>query len=213
MSLNANEIYLQLKKGKTKYHEEIHCPLILDIMMDKKKGTHSYFCVEALIGDSKFYEWTEDHELFAYCYCLGKMFARKNWEEEGRIVKKIVTIKGQTNNRMEYWKMAGWSRFGISKNSRIRLNLKDDANPSQHYAQLLKQASQGDFTAGEIKQLMEAINVGLRAHELFELQKEIDQLKSDIEKINEGKNGENNYTAQGIAQKGKDSLANSLRKS
>lgn len=50
-------------------------------------------------------------------------------------------------------------------------------------------ASNGDFTAGEIKQLMEAINVGLNAHQAFEVQKQIDELKSDLLKVEARSNG------------------------
>jgi hypothetical protein len=70
----------------------------------------------------------------------------------------------------------------------------------EHYAQLLKQANNGDFTAGEIKQLMEAINVGLNTHQVFTLQKEIDQLKADLITMNENSNGNNHFAAKGITK-------------
>ena len=88
----------------------------------------------------------------------------------------------------------GWSRFGISKNSRIILNLDPKGNTSTHYSQLLLQASEGDFTAAEIKQLMEAVNVGLNTHQVFELQKEIDQLKSDLLTMMNNTNGNDTIT-------------------
>jgi hypothetical protein len=87
--------------------------------------------------------------------------------------------------------MIGWSRFGISKNSRIKLELVPTDNPAQHYSQLLVQAAKGDFTAGEIKQLMEAVNVGLNTHQVFELQKQIDELKSDLATMVDNQNGNN----------------------
>jgi len=89
--------------------------------------------------------------------------------------------------------MIGWSRFGISKNSRIKLKLKPNDSPDKHYSQLLAQAAEGDFTAAELKQLMEAINVGLNTHQTFQLQKEIDQLKFDLGTMQENSNGNNTF--------------------
>jgi hypothetical protein len=84
------------------------------------------------------------------------------------------------NYEFEHWKLMGWTKFGISKNSRIRINLNPEDTPAKHYAGILKQAADGDFTASEFKQLMEAVNVGLNVHQTFELQKEIDEIKSDM---------------------------------
>jgi hypothetical protein len=121
------------------------------------------------------------------------MFSRENWERMGREIKDEINLPGTTNNKFEYWKMIGWSRFGIGKNSRIRLTLDPNAKPNEHYSQLLKQAASGDFTAGEIKQLMEAVNIGMSAHQAFELQKEIDQLKADLAVMKENSNGNNTF--------------------
>jgi len=193
MTFNAEEIYKEIKgrKGKSIYEEEKHCILILKIMNDPNKGVVSSFCVEAKIGDSTFWDWCNRHEMFLQCYALGKMFARERWEEEGRQLRQIPNE--EVGCQFEYWRMQGWSRYGVGKNSRIRLSLQG-SNPSDHYNQLIQQASNGDFTAGEIKQLMEAINVGLNAHQVFELQKEIDSLKADLAKMQELKHGQNNYT-------------------
>jgi len=199
MTFNATALYQKFKKTRTKYKEEIHCPMILDIMNNTERGTMSAFCVAAEISENSFYDWCNANELFAYCYSYGKMLAREHWEDLGREISTEITAIGESNHRFEYWRMIGWSRFGVGKNSRIRLDLNPQGNPADHYAQLLKQASQGDFTAGEIKQLMEAVNVGLNAHQVFELQKEIDQLKSDLNTMNEIANGQNSYTNKGLA--------------
>lgn len=193
MRQDGHEIYLKIKKKRIKFNAEIHCPLILNIMMNPKKGTFSAFCVEALISDSTFYNWLSENELFLECYCIGKMFAREDWEELGRELSEEVSLPGTTNNKFGYWQMIGWSRFGISKNSRIRLTLDANATPNQHYAQLLKQAANGDFTASEIKQLMEAVNVGLNTHQVFALQKEIDELRKDLATMQENSNGNNTF--------------------
>lgn len=199
MLVDAKVAYEKLVSGKPRYDEKEHCPLIIKIMCDPEKGTMAHFCVEAGISESTFYDWRMAHPNFRKCHEYGKSCARVIWEKLGEEIQHRVYEKGESSNAFEYWRMIGWSRFGVGKNSRIRLNLKPGENPAQHYAQLLEQASEGDFTAGEIKQLMEAVNVGLNAHQVFELQKEIDQLKSDLATLTEMKNGENCYTNKGIA--------------
>lgn len=191
------EIYNRLKTKPRKYVEKIHCPLILNVML--KKGRPSAFCAKAEISDMTFYRWIKEYDFFAECYALGKMFARENWEIEGEKLRTHTNPPGVISHEFEHWKMVGWSRFGISKNSRIKLDLDSKGNPSEHYSQLLLQASNGDFTASEIKQLMEAINVGLNTHQVIQLQKEIDQLKSDLAIMVSNKNGHHTITDKGTA--------------
>lgn len=190
-------IFKKVKRQPSRYDEDAHCKLILSVMLNK--GRYSAFCTEALICEGTFRNWINEHTLFAQCYGIGKMFARENWEIEGEELRDETNPPGVISHKFEHWKMMGWSRFGISKNSRIRLDLNPNDNPSQHYAQLLVQAANGDFTSSEIKQLMEAINVGLNTHQVFELQKEIDQLKSDLATMMINKDGSNNTcTDKGI---------------
>jgi len=191
---SATKIYKKFKKGVSKFEEEVHCPMIIDVMSNSIKGTVSAFCVKAQISDSTFYHWCNRHKIFNECYRYGVMKSRENWEDEGR----------QNSNfedwHFEYWRMIGWSRFGVGKNSRIRLNLNKEGTPNDHYTQLITQASNGDFTAGEIKQLMEAINIGLRSHEVFELQRQINELVTDqakLEKASHGNNIGSNKTVAG----------------
>ena len=200
MALSPQEVFKKFK-SRIEYKEETHCQLLLDVMMDETRGTMSAFCVEACIGERTFYRWVDDNEVFSDLYDFCKMYSREAWEREGRRLRDIELPIGMINHAFDYWRMIGWSRFGISKNSRIRLRLNAKDTPDKHYAQLLKQASEGDFTASEIKQLMEAINVGLNTHQVFALQKEIDQLKSDLATISENKDGNNSSTNKGIAQK------------
>ena len=177
----AKKLYKEIKGRPTKYDEAIHCPMILQVMSDSEKGTLSAFCIEAKISERTFYQWLNAHELFEECYSVGKMFSRENWEKDGRAIRDEILPPGAVSHRFEYWRMIGWSRFGIGKVSKIRLGLEPNATPNEHYHQLIKQAADGDFTASEIKQLMEAINVGLNAHQVFKLQEEIDQIKNDVE--------------------------------
>jgi hypothetical protein len=199
MSRTAQEIYSKLKAGKTKYIEEIHCPKLLEIMFST--GRISAFCAEVLISDTTFYTWCREHELLREIYSVSKVMAREKWEKEGEELKTKTCMPGVIDHEFDHWRMIGWSRFGISKNSRIKLDLDPNGNPSQHYSQLLKQASEGDFTAAEIKQLMEAVNVGLNTHQVINLQKEIDQLRSDLAIMTENANGNNSSTNKRAAQK------------
>jgi len=201
MSLDSEEIYKRIKNKPSVFNEPVHCPMILRVMMNPEKGTFSAFCVEAFISDNTFYKWLKQNEIFLECYALGKMFARENWEEEGRRIAVETHMIGESNHAFEHWRMMGWSRYGIGKNSRIRLDLDPKDTPDKHYSQLLYQASQGDFTAGEIKQLMEAINVGLSTHQVIALQKEIDQLKSDLATMTENSNNGNDTLADKRATK------------
>ena len=184
----AKELYKEIIGRPTKYDKEIHCQMILQVMSDSEKGTPSAFCVETKISERSFYKWLHTHELFEECYSLGKMYARENWEADGRAIRDEVLPPGANSHRFEHWRMIGWSRFGIGKVSKIRLGLEPDATPNEHYQQLIKQASDGDFTASEIKQLMEAINVGLNAHQVFKLQEEIDEIKNNLETMRANSN-------------------------
>jgi hypothetical protein len=193
----AVELYTRIKNHNiSKFDEAKHCSMILRIMSDPNRATMGAFCVEAEIGDHTFYQWLKKNDVFFECYALGKMFARENWEKDGRELRDEVMMTGTSSHKFEYWRMIGWSRFGVGKNSRIRLDLDANATPNEHYSQLLKQASNGDFTAGEIKQLMEAVNVGLNTHQVFMLQKEIDQLKADLATMTENSNGNDRSSAE-----------------
>lgn len=193
--IDGIELYKKIKTRSTlTYKEEKHCPMILTIMADRNKGTMSAFCVEAEVGETTFYDWIKKFPLFQECYSLAKMYAKEEWESMGREISEESYIPGSGNHRFEHWRMIGWARFGVGKNSRIRLDLDNNASPNEHYKQLLEQASKGDFTAGEIKQLMEAVNVGLSAHQVFKLQQEIDQLKLNLSTINENSSGHNPFS-------------------
>lgn len=197
MKYDVEDLYKKIKT-KVELDEDKHCSLILKVMADPEKGRYSAFCVEVGIHERKFYDWLKQSELFLECYSLGKMIARENWEYEGLRIRDEVTMPGTSNHLFEHWRMVGWSRFGVGKNSRIKLDLDPKGTPNQHYQQLMKQATEGDFTAGEIKQLMEAINVGLSAHQVETLQKEIDQLKADLATMTENSNGDNPFTDKRI---------------
>lgn len=201
--VDGQEIYKRVKENKIHYYDEYHCPLVISIMSNPEKGTVSAFCVEAMITEDTFYGWLKRFPMFRECYGIAKAFSKENWERLGKEICEEQGIPGTQNHRFEYWRMIGWARFGIGKNSRIRLDLNAKSTPNEQYAELIEQARNGDFTAGEIKQLMEAINVGLNAHQVFALQKEIDQLKSDLQLMNENNSayGNNTRAAKTIEKK------------
>lgn len=200
---NADEIYkyFKAKQNRSEYEEDKHCKMLINVMLDKDKGRVSSFCVEAMISEAAFYRWIEAHPLFRDLYYFSKMVARENWELEGQRIKSTEYPMGTINHELEVWKLTGWTRFGISKYSRLKINMNPEDSPIKHYAQIIKQAAEGDFTAAEFKQLMESVNVGLNIHEKLELQKQIDELKSDLATMAANTNVQNPFTNKGIAQK------------
>ncbi len=195
--LSVDEIFNHFRNDVDKrYGEEKHCKLLIKVMMDPNKATIGSFCLEAMINERTFLKWVQKYQLFKDLYYFSKIIARELWEEEGRKIRDTEYQMGTINHQFEYWKMIGWTRFGISKNSRLKLTLKPGDSPAQHYAAILNQASEGDFTAAEFKQLMEAVNVGLNVHQTFELQKQINDLKSDLETMVANRNVENPFTDQ-----------------
>jgi hypothetical protein len=122
------------------------------------------------------------------------MYAFRNWQEDGESLANLTMMPGETSYQFEHWRMMGWCKFGVGRNSRIRLKLKPESNPNEHYKQLIEQAGEGDFTSSEFKQLMESINVGLRTHEVFKLQQDIDELRKALATMAENSNGNNKVT-------------------
>lgn len=199
MNLDIDFVYKHFKqKYNLKFDEEKHCKLLIKVMMDRNKGCVTHFCVEAMIAETTFYMWTRTHKVFGDLYSFCKMVAKQLWYEEGQQIRDTEYQMGTINYAMEHWKLMGWSKFGISKNSRIKINLNPADTPAKHYEAILKQAADGDFTASEFKQLMEAVNVGLNVHQVFELQKQIDELKSDLIVMTANQNAKNTFANKGI---------------
>lgn len=197
--LDVYKIYKHFKgKNALKYREERHCKLLIKVMMDKDYGCHSAFCTQAMVCEQTFYNWVRNYELFRNLFYFTRMVAKQLWFEEGRSIRDKEYQIGTMNYEFEHWKLMGWTKFGISKNSRIKINVDPNASPAKHYSDILRQASEGDFTASEFKQLMEAVNVGLNVHQVFELQKQIDELKSNLAIVTENTNVQNPFTNKGI---------------
>lgn len=190
MKLNVDELFEKIKNKRINYDEDEHCKLVLRVMADPERGTYSACCIDIGIGEATFYRWVHQHPLFGECFAIGKMWSRERWEEEGRRLREEIIMPGTINYKYDYWKMVGWSRFGIGKNSRIRLDLNPNDSPIKHYSQIIEQAGKGDFTAGEIKQLMEAVKIGLSTEQAVRMQEEIDQLKKDLATMVENSNAQ-----------------------
>ena len=199
--LDIDKVFKHFKsKNSQKYKEEEHCKLLIKVMMDKDNGCYSAFCVQAMIAECTFFVWVRDHQLFCNLYYFTRMVAKQLWYEEGRAIRDKEYQIGTMNYEFEHWKLMGWTKFGISKNAKIRINVDPNASPAKHYADILRQASEGDFTASEFKQLMEAVNVGLNVHQVFELQKQIDELKSNQEIMMANTNADNPFANKGITK-------------
>ncbi len=174
----SKNLYLQIKarfkRGDRDYKEDFHCPLILSVM--STKGTMTAFCKEVFISDSLFYNWCMKYPLFNECYQIAKMISKANWEQEG--------IDGLTDEdfNFEHWRTTGAIRYGIGRN-RVRMAIDPEANPYEQYKQLVGQAGSEEFTASEIKQLMESINVGRGAYETFKLQEMITAMSEDVKRM------------------------------
>lgn len=189
----ADEIVRKIKYNKIKYDENIHPSMLLRIMSDPEKSRMTAFCAEVGIGESTFYNWIKQDDLFLKCYALGKILSRENWEREGLEIKDYTSAPGTISHAFEHWRMIGWSRFGIGKTCKIKLDLNPEGKATEHYAQLIRQANNGEFTASEIKQLMEALSLGLKTQQTVEMQEEINNLKADLIKMQENANGHNTF--------------------
>lgn len=172
--IDAKALYLQILKSKNIYKEEVHCPMVLEVMNDE--GTMTAFCKKALISDALFYKWLDKYPNFRECYYIGKILSKYNWEKEGEDGKD-----GEFFN-FDYWRITGACRYGVGRN-RVRMAVNPKSNPYEQYQQLVKQASTEELTASEIKQLMESINVGRNVYESFKLQEQVTEMQEDVKRM------------------------------
>lgn len=180
IQLNSWDLYTKVSGNASIYEESVHCPMIMEYL--NRGATVDNFCVDIGISNTTFYRWLRKHWVFRECYQIGLTIAKYNWEQE-------LEDRDDTFD-IDEWKMRGAIRGFLSKVNRVRLMLTPEASPYEQYQELIEQANSGDFTASELKQLMEGINVGRVAYEAFKLQEEIDQMKQDIKKM--GQSNEHN---------------------
>lgn len=172
----ARNYYLRLK-GATIYDEQEHCELIIKIMLDSSKATIASFCREAVVSDVTFYKWLDRYPVFYDCFRYAIMLARYEWEQEGEL------NKDNPEWDKKYWESKGNLRFQLNAKAKIRLSVDEGADPFVQYQQLMKQASRGEFSSDELKQVMECLNAGTRVYEAFKVQKEVDEIKKDLKEI------------------------------
>lgn len=202
LKLEADEIFSHFKSKKyERYDEEKHCKLLIRIMSNPYEGTIYSFCVQAMISERTFYKWIDRYDLFCEIYYFMRMVSRDIWEKEGRAFLDKEYQMGTVNYDFEYWKMVGWSRFGVSRTSKIKIKVNENDSPLNLYTRIIKQASEGEFTASEFKQLMEAVNVGLNVHQIFNQQQQIDEIKKDLSRmVANQENANNNFANKGTSQ-------------
>ena len=97
---------------KTKYDAEKHIGLLYDTFIVGE--AISAFCAEALISQSTFFKWKEDHPEFKEAYDIAINFAENFWNK----------LPGNTPDfNFNYWHINMRNRFGFGK-PRICLDKK-----------------------------------------------------------------------------------------
>jgi len=170
--INPVEMYKEIKHGGTKYDEKTHCPMILEIY--PPTGRLSAFCAKARITEQTFYNWVNKHVVMRECYQFARVLAREDWEQE------YQDNKDDDMWDKKYWQLRGSRYLAKENGAKIMLDIDENADPWVQYTQILKQTKNGHFTASEVKQLMESVNIGTRVHESFKLQQEVDKMKEDL---------------------------------
>ena len=163
----------ELRGGSKSYMEEKHCKMVLRIIPETYRK--SAFCVEAKVCVRTMNNWLNKHPLFNECFGYALALAEENWYQE------LVDCGQDEDFNFDAWQKKG-QIFAVNKN-KIHLNVDGKASPWEQYQQIIDQAGNGDFTATEIKLLMESLNVGTRVFEVFKLQGELDKLKEDLNEM------------------------------
>lgn len=159
-------------KGPKTYDSEKHNEMITRTVA--KSGSIYQFCAEAQISDLIFHNWLYRFPEFKEAYRTGLMMSRNAWEKEGE------KRHNDEDWNFQYWRMSGQMRYQLNRNQKVSVKITPGANPYEQYKQIMSQAADGDFTASELKQIMESVNVGVRAYETFQLQDEVNELKTSL---------------------------------
>lgn len=176
---NAVEVYAKLKKKDYgRYNEEDHCVMLLEVMHSNKPFM-SEFCRRAVIDRTTAFRWAKKHAVFRRCHDYGIEVSHANWLTEAE------DMKDNEEFNMEYWKLKGSILFQLHQSRRLKVRVNKADTPFQQYQSIMEGASDGEYTATEIKQLMESINVGIRAYESDVLAKRIDEIEEDAKRMGE----------------------------
>ena len=186
----ATRIYENLKKNDDFFDEAFHCPAVLRIVANT--GRVTAFCKEVLISERTFYNWVGKFVMFRNCYEIAKVIAREAWEKEP-----------EDNWDNDTWSPKEWAsrgaRYFSTNKDKIRIIIDPDLNPWEQYQKIISDCATGDFTASEVKQIMESINVGRVAFESFKLQEDVDKMKDDLNQMSQ-RHG-NNIIPISVAEK------------
>lgn len=170
----AEGLFKKIKCGKL-LNEKTHSVEIIRTFASG--GTLADFLVHVGISRQKFVAWKAKSEVFRESALVAKEVGRAAWLKIG--------IENADNREFnaKIWETFGRQNFGGT--DKLTLTLQPDSTPMEHYQQLIAQAACGDLSSSEIKQLMESINIGMKAHEACALQAEIDELKEGLAKMEE----------------------------
>ncbi len=170
--MQAKKTFEKLHKMYIRYSPAVHCVLVLKCVSETGRSTA--FCKEAGVSGETFKKWLGLFPLFRECYGVALIMAQETWEEE------YEERKDDEEFNKKEWLERGNRTFKFSAMTKLHLNIKHGSNPYEQYQQIMEQATTGEFTATEIKLLMESINVGTRVYESFKLQEEVDKMKDDL---------------------------------
>lgn len=176
MSL-GKDLYKKIKNGVT-YDADKHCPLIIDLFA-ANEGI-SEFCLNVGISRDTLVKWQRANPEFRQCVLLARDVGIASWMR--------MYTQWEPENEEDKFNTTPWYTLykkNFGEQNKVTVYIDPKANPMQQYTQVMEQAASGDFTSGEIKQIMESINIGLRAHEVCNLQIEVDELKEGLKKMEE----------------------------
>lgn len=156
-----------------KYVPSIHLPL-LDEIFSKGKSIAS-FCVAAKIVRTTFHNWVEQYPDFEEAYELATSKAQVYWEEYGA---NNMMIPGFNYS---WWASIMRNRFGYTEHRKIKIKGIDQAKTAMDkYNLVLKEVSEGQITAHELKQLVESILAGTKILEHTELCADVKELQERV---------------------------------
>lgn len=182
-------------KSEVEYEEAKHCKSILEIL--SLGGTVIDFLIKHGISKQRMVSWQMKHNLFRECFMLGRDIGKQRWMREGQT--------NIDNKEFNYKVWEAWGRQNYGGIDKISLFIDPTTSPFQQYQQILYQSTCGDFTSSEIKQIMESINIGIRAYETCELEGQIKELQEGLEKM-EQREIESQIQNQGYAETNKITL-------
>ena len=178
MSL-GKQLYKQAKEGVV-YEPEVHCPMIIDLFANNEG--ESEFCLKVGISRQRFVRWQMECSLFRECVQIAKEVGYVSWM---KLYSEWEPDPDIEKDKFDFRKWAELYKKNFGSRAKVAIYIDSESSPIEQYKAIMHQASTGHFTSGEIKQVMESINIGLRAHEVCNLQDEVNELKEGLLKMEE----------------------------